>query len=542
MWQAWRRMARMAFTAACLGATAQAALAQAPAVPTISCTSDPHIFNTAYDPSNGGLLAEDATNAYWQAAQGPFQGSGVITLPPANATPFGPTYVGQSSQWTNPPATLAAKWIYLLGLHSGYGTIDLWYRFQFNLDPSVDPANFSLGMDMTADNAVAEVFVNGVAQSTKTTGLPQNSAANPANGGTYYNPYGYQGFWGGNMWRRIQPTLNHDWQPGLNTIIVQIKSGIPLEGFFAAIRPDTPLCVPKPAVEVSKTTTATRSTPGAQVPYTVTVKNVGSVAAGGTVLTDPLPAGVESMAWTCTATGGAACPNASGSGAIHETVATLPAGDSVVYQVVATLASGTPVAVTNVATLTPPVGGSCQRAGVADPTCSATVVLPPVAVVGIAKSASVATVAPGGKVTYTVTVANESSGDATSVAVSDPLAQGIDSTTWTCATGHGSALCPAASGAGALQQTIATLPAGSSLVYTIQATVGANAPSEIVNTASLTLSDGSLCGPTCSAQATVKRQNVVEGTVAPVPTLAQWALAALALLMAAVAAHRMGRH
>lgn len=432
-----------------------------------------------------------------------------------------------------------AQWILWPYEYQTGGNDDWWFRYQFNLDPAVNPANFSLQMDFMGDNAVSEVWINGVAQSSKTTGLPQNGPENSANSGTWTNPYGYYGF---RAWRRSVTTLNHDWQPGLNTMIVLMKSSNPYQGFLASIRPDTPLCITPPAVEVSKTTTATRSAPGAQVPYTVTVKNVGSVAAVGTVLTDPLPAGVESMAWTCTATGGAACPNPSGDGAIKETVATLPAGDSVVYQVVATLASGTPVAVTNVATLTPPVGGSCQRAGVADPTCSAMVVLPPVAVVGIAKSASVATVAPGGKVTYTVTVANESSGDATSVAVSDPLAQGIDSTTWTCATGHGSARCPAASGAGALQQTIATLPAGSSLVYTIQATVGANAPSEIVNTASLTLSDGSLCGPTCSAQATVKRQNVVEGTVAPVPTLAQWALAALALLMAAGAAHRMRRH
>ena len=208
-------------------------------IPTISCSTDPNIFNTGYNPTTGGVYPTQIPwyeNAYWQATYSTFLGSGNISPPPAGAV-FSTTGVYKDVQWNDSPYP-TANWAWLEYNHSGM-MIDLWYRFQFNLAPSVNPAAFSLQMDFMADNAVSEVFVNGVAQSSKTTGLPQNTTANPANT-AYENPYGYLGF---RQWRRAQTTLNHDWQPGLNTMIVQVKSGQPLEGFLAAIRPNTPLCV-----------------------------------------------------------------------------------------------------------------------------------------------------------------------------------------------------------------------------------------------------------------------------------------------------------
>ena len=44
---------------------------------------------------------------------------------------------------------------------------------------------------------------------------------------------------------------------------------------------------------------------------------------------DPLPAGIASQTWTCTASGGAACTSAAGAGAISDTIATFPAGSFV---------------------------------------------------------------------------------------------------------------------------------------------------------------------------------------------------------------------
>lgn len=214
---------------------------RAQTIPTISCQSDPNSFNTGYDPATGGVYPTQIPwydNAYWQATRGSFLGSGNIQLPPACSV-FSTTGVYWDSQWDASPYA-NANWAWLEYGHNVLGNIDLWYRLQFNLDATVNPANLALQMDLMADYAVMEVFVNGVAQSSKTAGFPQNTAANPANAGVYANPYGYMGF---RAWRRAQTTLDHDWQAGLNTIIVQIKSSPPLEGFLAMIRPNTPLCV-----------------------------------------------------------------------------------------------------------------------------------------------------------------------------------------------------------------------------------------------------------------------------------------------------------
>ncbi len=99
-------------------------------------------------------------------------------------------------------------------------------------------------------------------------------------------------------------------------------------------------------------------TPGGTAVYTVVVANTGSVAAPNTVVADPMPTGITAFAWTCAGAGGAICPNASGSGAISETVATFPSGASVTYTVTATVSATPPAQITNTATANPPNGVS----------------------------------------------------------------------------------------------------------------------------------------------------------------------------------------
>jgi uncharacterized repeat protein (TIGR01451 family) len=100
--------------------------------------------------------------------------------------------------------------------------------------------------------------------------------------------------------------------------------------------------------------------------------------------------------------------------------------------------------------------------------------LPPT--VEITKTADVTTaLAAGTTEHYTVTVTNTSSSlPVTNVLVSDPVPTGIDAATvtWHCDGAAG----PATDGAGALNQTLVSLPAGASVVYTITATAGAAVP------------------------------------------------------------------
>jgi len=252
---------------------------------------------------------------------------------------------------------------------------------------------------------------------------------------------------------------------------------------------------PVPQVSVQKSTTATTLTPNGTIVYTIVASNTGSVSAAGTVVSDPVPTGIASQSWTCAASGGAACPNASGSGNLSETLATFPAGSSVTYTVTATVSANPPAQVTNTATTTPPSGGLCTP-GNTQPPCPSTVVVPPVPQVSVTKTANTPTLNPGGTIVYTVTVANTGSVAADNTQVSDPIATGLTAYSTTCAA-TGGAVCPNGAGPnnGALNETIATLPAGGRVVYTITATVSATPAGAVTNTVSVSPPQGGLCAP-----------------------------------------------
>jgi uncharacterized repeat protein (TIGR01451 family) len=206
-----------------------------------------------------------------------------------------------------------------------------------------------------------------------------------------------------------------------------------------------------------------------------------------------MPTGIASMSWACAPSGGAVCPSASGSGALNETLTTFPAGGVVTYTITATaVTSGLPATVINTATATPPAGSVCN--GGTTPSCSAEVTNPSVPIVDIVKTTSTTlALTPGGQVIYTVTATNTGTVPAPDTIVSDPMPTGIAGMSWACAP-SGGAVCPSASGSGALNETLATFPAGGAVKYTITATAAAsNLPAVVVNTATAAPPAGSVC-------------------------------------------------
>lgn len=131
---------------------------------------------------------------------------------------------------------------------------------------------------------------------------------------------------------------------------------------------------PTPRLQVTKTASTTQVDPGASLTYTVTVANVGSVVANNVVISDPIPAGIASFAWTCTGSGGATCANASGSGAINETIAVFPAGGQLVYTIVAQLTTSATGNLLNTVSVTPDQITVCMPGATPGP-CDATVVV-----------------------------------------------------------------------------------------------------------------------------------------------------------------------
>jgi len=94
------------------------------------------------------------------------------------------------------------------------------------------------------------------------------------------------------------------------------------------------LDIPSADISVTKTDGVGDYTPGSAFSYTIVATNGGPSAADGSNITDTLPTWAEGVTWTCgSPTGGAVCPNASGTGNVNETIATFPAASSLTYTI-----------------------------------------------------------------------------------------------------------------------------------------------------------------------------------------------------------------
>ncbi|MGA9341645.1 MAG: hypothetical protein WBV61_04860 [Rhodanobacteraceae bacterium] len=255
-------------------------------------------------------------------------------------------------------------------------------------------------------------------------------------------------------------------------------------------------------INVSKTTQNQQATPGGQVSYFISISNSGQTDAGAVTIVDPIPTGLTQFTWTCIEDG-ATCPNASGTGAIDQTIATLPVNGFIGYNITATVSPTPPPNVTNTATATPADGMGCTATS-----CTSSVTLPTGTTgaphITVTKSTQATEVLPGGQVQYTVQVRNDGTADTGPVSVSDAIPAGLTSFSWTCI-GSG-VTCPSPSGSGSIDESLRTLPASANVSYTINANVSANPPpAGVTNTATAAPADGMGCEDptTCTSSVTL---------------------------------------
>ena len=101
-------------------------------------------------------------------------------------------------------------------------------------------------------------------------------------------------------------------------------------------------------IAVTKTDGGGAYRPGDLLVYTITVRNLGPHAAAVIRVRDQVPAGVINVNWTCDASGGVACPAASGSGNLDVTVAAFPVGGLLNFSFFGNV-SGSPAQIVNTA-------------------------------------------------------------------------------------------------------------------------------------------------------------------------------------------------
>lgn len=265
-------------------ASADTSTPAANSIPTVSCTTPSATFNTGYNAATGTTLPGGGPDSNWTVAGGHNglnspAGTGFSTSLPAAGTIFLPAVVGNAvpSAWLISPYG-NADWISTQNNgvdNQSTGNGDFYYRYQFNLASAVDPSSFALKMDWLADNDVAAVWVNNATQA----GLNAVSQGN--------DPYQYRDFVSGNQ---STTTLDNNWRTGLNTILVEIKSGGTWEGFNAQV---TSTAVCPPAAVAAATTFSLlgkagtySALAGAAITAPASTMLTGNVGAGAALTTD----------------------------------------------------------------------------------------------------------------------------------------------------------------------------------------------------------------------------------------------------------------
>jgi LPXTG-site transpeptidase (sortase) family protein len=113
----------------------------------------------------------------------------------------------------------------------------------------------------------------------------------------------------------------------------------------------------------------------------------------------------------------------------------------------------------------------------------------------ITKTDGVTSYVPGTSLTYTIAVSNVGNGPAIGAQVTDSIPAQFSAWSWTCVQSGGATGCSAYSGAGNFSNTV-SLPVGSSITYTVNATILASAAGSLTNTAAVTPPGGLETDPT----------------------------------------------
>ena len=240
---------------------------------------------------------------------------------------------------------------------------------------------------------------------------------------------------------------------------------------------------PRADLTITKTSTPNPYVPGAALDYTIVVTNAGPSDVIDARVLDVLPGPLASFTWTCTASGvGAACGTATGSGNIFALV-TLPVGTSATFTVSGTVPAGTTGALINTATVAPPLGVTDPAPG--DNSATDNNPVGPQADLTISKVSSPNPYVPGQLLTYTIVVSNAGPSKVSNARVQDALPAPLASFTWTCTANGAGAACGTAAGSGSIDALV-TLPAGTSVTFTVSGTVPAGTTGALSNTATVT--------------------------------------------------------
>lgn len=500
-------------------------------IPQLSCKTPVTVFNTGTDAS-GNPLPIGSQDTKWNynfrhqlVGQPP-----ISTDPQPNNDPgWKSTVRFEDAAWVNPSGANTgfseAKWVspyaedapttpgmnhtrvrgsanYDYGYANPY--INL-YRFQFTLAPEVNPSHFQFDLNYFADDYMRGVYVNST---TLMQGIPAGQFD------TTPPPH---------------ITLTAAWQPSnTNTIIFSVGDGGWSAGMLARVVPGTQSFCTQVPIVVTKSSDKSSYGANEAIQYTVTAENMGAVDVPGNTLADPIPSGVQNPQWSCSSSlaTGSSCPATPIASPISFALKT---GEKLTFTLNGT--TGTSGTLSNTATLTPGTGAECAAntgcAASVNPTLTPPAPAPNLTPVWPANTPNALTV--GTPTSFTLNVNNTGAAATTNGTLTVTLPANV------AFTGTPPAGCTVAG-----QVMSCSLPAiaanngSTSITFSAMASAAiANGTIDAVisNVTGETLTTDNNASTPISAKTNTGGGDGGTGTAQPVPALAPWSLAILALVM-----------